>query len=57
MSVVRRTRDSQTEGLNDGDDRHGFRGWADRLAASDSQFCYANLAVRGRRAIRFAPSS
>ncbi|GAA1190228.1 SGNH/GDSL hydrolase family protein [Prauserella alba] len=46
--------DSQTEGLNDGDDRHGFRGWADRLAerlaASESQLRYANLAVRGRRA-------
>ena len=24
--------DSQTEGLNDGSDESGFRGWADRLA-------------------------
>ncbi|MCR3719556.1 MULTISPECIES: SGNH/GDSL hydrolase family protein [Prauserella salsuginis group] len=46
--------DSQTEGLNDGDELHGFRGWADlladRLAASDPELRYANLAVRGRRA-------
>ncbi|WP_235581675.1 SGNH/GDSL hydrolase family protein [Rhodococcus sp. Leaf278] len=46
--------DSQTEGLNDGDDETGFRGWADRLAAhmaeGDAGVVYANLAVRGRRA-------
>ncbi|OZD04261.1 lysophospholipase [Rhodococcus sp. 06-235-1A] len=46
--------DSQTEGLNDGDDRAGFRGWADRLsehmAESDDTVVYANLAVRGRKA-------
>jgi lysophospholipase L1-like esterase len=46
--------DSQTEGLNDGDDRLGYRGWADRLAemlgAGGPQFRYANLAVRGRLA-------
>ena len=45
--------DSQTEGLNDGDDVRGYRGWADRLAeqlaAVDPQVRYANLAVRGRR--------
>lgn len=44
--------DSQTEGLNDGDDHSGFRGWADRLAERlaglDERFQYANLAVRGR---------
>ncbi|MUN42507.1 SGNH/GDSL hydrolase family protein [Actinomadura litoris] len=43
--------DSQTEGLNDGDDRTGYRGWADRLAetlaAREPDFRYANLAVRG----------
>jgi len=46
--------DSQTEGMNDGDDVRGYRGWADRLAeqlaAVNPQMCYANLAVRGRRA-------
>jgi len=46
--------DSQTEGLNDGDDLRGYRGWADRLAEQlatvDPQVRYANLAVRGRRA-------
>ncbi|MET7363149.1 SGNH/GDSL hydrolase family protein [Streptomyces sp. NPDC005562] len=45
--------DSQTEGLGDGDDTHGHRGWADRLAeilaAGHPEFTYANLAVRGRR--------
>ncbi|MFF0066022.1 SGNH/GDSL hydrolase family protein [Streptomyces sp. NPDC005279] len=44
--------DSQTEGLGDGDDTIGLRGWADRLAehlaAADSRLQYANLAVRGR---------
>ncbi|WP_242902842.1 SGNH/GDSL hydrolase family protein [Actinomadura terrae] len=43
--------DSQTEGLNDGDERTGYRGWADRLAESlaarEPEFRYANLAVRG----------
>ncbi|NUU23779.1 MAG: SGNH/GDSL hydrolase family protein [Streptomycetaceae bacterium] len=46
--------DSQTEGLNDGDDRTGYRGWADRfadlLAAADPRVRYANLAVRGKLA-------
>lgn len=46
--------DSQTEGLNDGDEQTGYRGWADRLAeilaAQHAGFRYANLAVRGRRA-------
>jgi lysophospholipase L1-like esterase len=46
--------DSQTEGLNDGDESTGYRGWADRLAellaAREPRFRYANLAVRGRRA-------
>lgn len=46
--------DSQTEGLNDGDDACGYRGWADRLAeqlaVADPRVQYANLAVRGRLA-------
>ncbi|WP_395105921.1 SGNH/GDSL hydrolase family protein [Actinomadura sp. SCN-SB] len=46
--------DSQTEGLNDGDERTGYRGWADRLAemlaAEEPGFRYANLAVRGKLA-------
>ncbi|WP_212709763.1 SGNH/GDSL hydrolase family protein [Rhodococcus sp. 14-2483-1-1] len=46
--------DSQTEGLNDGDEETGFRGWADRLAEhmaeSENGVAYANLAVRGRKA-------
>ncbi|MGV9380746.1 SGNH/GDSL hydrolase family protein [Nonomuraea sp. NPDC003707] len=46
--------DSQTEGLGDGDDVTGHRGWADRLAehlaAADPDLLYANLAVRGRQA-------
>lgn len=45
--------DSQTEGLWDGDDPTGLRGWADRfaerLAVDNPQIRYANLAVRGRR--------
>ncbi|MFC8227161.1 SGNH/GDSL hydrolase family protein [Streptomyces sp. NPDC057287] len=44
--------DSQTEGVGDGDDTAGLRGWADRLAehlsAVDPSLTYANLAVRGR---------
>jgi lysophospholipase L1-like esterase len=44
--------DSQTEGIGDGDEARGYRGWADRLAeilAEDNpEFAYANLAVRGR---------
>ncbi|MFJ3308836.1 SGNH/GDSL hydrolase family protein [Streptomyces sp. NPDC086549] len=57
--------DSQTEGVGDGDDGGGLRGWADRLAeriASDSpDLRYANLAVRGRlagqvRAEQLAPA-
>lgn len=46
--------DSQTEGLNDGDEETGFRGWADRLAEhmaeGEGRVVYANLAVRGRKA-------
>lgn len=44
--------DSQTEGLGDGDDVTGLRGWADRLAGHlalhHPGLRYANLAVRGR---------
>ncbi|MEW1691072.1 SGNH/GDSL hydrolase family protein [Streptomyces sp. NPDC091265] len=44
--------DSQTEGVGDGDDTVGLRGWADRLAehlaAANPPLQYANLAVRGR---------
>jgi lysophospholipase L1-like esterase len=46
--------DSQTEGLGDGDDVNGLRGWADRLAeqlaVGSPGLHYANLAVRGRLA-------
>ncbi|MGW2585623.1 SGNH/GDSL hydrolase family protein [Streptomyces virginiae] len=46
--------DSQTEGLGDGDDSVGLRGFADRfaehLAAVNPGLRYANLAVRGRLA-------
>ncbi|WP_405439895.1 SGNH/GDSL hydrolase family protein [Streptomyces avidinii] len=46
--------DSQTEGLGDGDDAVGLRGFADRfaahLAAANPGLQYANLAVRGRLA-------
>ncbi|MEU5764457.1 SGNH/GDSL hydrolase family protein [Streptomyces asoensis] len=46
--------DSQTEGLGDGDDTVGLRGFADRLAEHlarvDPGLRYANLAVRGRTA-------
>ncbi|OQR63968.1 lysophospholipase [Streptomyces maremycinicus] len=46
--------DSQTEGLGDGDDTVGLRGFADRfaerLAALDPGVRYANLAVRGHTA-------
>ncbi|MER6914764.1 SGNH/GDSL hydrolase family protein [Streptomyces sp. NPDC000594] len=46
--------DSQTEGVGDGDDSTGLRGWADRLAEhlalASPGVRYANLAVRGRRA-------
>jgi lysophospholipase L1-like esterase len=45
--------DSQTEGLWDGDDSMGLRGFADRLAEIVGThypgLTYANLAVRGRR--------
>jgi lysophospholipase L1-like esterase len=45
--------DSQTEGLWDGDDSTGLRGFADRLAelvdAHHPGLTYANLAVRGKR--------
>ncbi|MEV0399090.1 SGNH/GDSL hydrolase family protein [Actinoallomurus sp. NPDC050550] len=48
--------DSQTEGLNDGTEKTGYRGWADRLAEiladQHPDFRYANLAVRGRLAAR-----
>ncbi|GAA4592426.1 SGNH/GDSL hydrolase family protein [Planotetraspora phitsanulokensis] len=46
--------DSQTEGLGDGDEVAGLRGWADRLAEHlvrhSPGLHYANLAVRGRLA-------
>uniref|UniRef100_UPI0031E247E5 SGNH/GDSL hydrolase family protein n=1 Tax=Saccharothrix mutabilis TaxID=33921 RepID=UPI0031E247E5 len=46
--------DSQTEGLGDGDDVTGLRGWADRLAERlavlNPDLTYANLAVRGKLA-------
>ncbi|MEY2228198.1 SGNH/GDSL hydrolase family protein [Streptomyces sp. BF23-19] len=46
--------DSQTEGLGDGDDTVGLRGFADRFAAHvaavNPGLQYANLAVRGRLA-------
>jgi lysophospholipase L1-like esterase len=46
--------DSQTEGIGDGDDLRGHRGWADRLAqrlaAANPDLRYANLAVRGKLA-------
>lgn len=57
--------DSQTEGLGDGDDSTGLRGWADRLAErlaqAEPEVRYANLAVRGRlagevRAQQLAPA-
>ncbi|MCF6466950.1 SGNH/GDSL hydrolase family protein [Nonomuraea sp. MG754425] len=57
--------DSQTEGLGDGDDVNGHRGWADRLAEhlarANPGLRYANLAVRGRlagqiRAEQLAPA-
>ncbi len=47
--------DSFTEGVGDPDDRrpNGVRGWADRvaevLASHQPDFCYANLAIRGRK--------
>jgi lysophospholipase L1-like esterase len=45
--------DSQTEGLWDGDDTSGVKGFADRLAERLEEthpgVLYANLAVRGRR--------
>lgn len=46
--------DSQTEGIGDGDDVTGHRGWADRLAERlatlNPGLTYANLAVRGKLA-------
>src|SRR5260370_28283853 len=46
--------DSQTEGLGDGDEAGGYRGWAsgraEHLAAVNPDLRYANLAVRGRLA-------
>ncbi len=46
--------DSQTEGLGDGDETGGYRGWADRLAEhlarAEPDLLYANLAVRGNLA-------
>ncbi|MEU6211687.1 SGNH/GDSL hydrolase family protein [Streptomyces sp. NPDC047023] len=57
--------DSQTEGLGDGDDVRGLRGFADRFAghleAARPGLLYANLAVRGRlasqvRAEQLAPA-
>jgi lysophospholipase L1-like esterase len=46
--------DSQTEGIGDGDDVNGYRGFADRLAARlaelNPELLYANLAIRGKLA-------
>jgi len=46
--------DSTVEGLVDPDANGGYRGWADRLAEhlawAQGEVCYANLAVRGRKA-------
>jgi lysophospholipase L1-like esterase len=47
--------DSQTEGLNDGNEESGFEGWADRFAqelarTTSPDLGYANLALRGCRA-------
>ncbi|MFE3190907.1 SGNH/GDSL hydrolase family protein [Nocardia sp. NPDC059240] len=46
--------DSQTEGVGDGDDLTGLRGWADRLAerlaVTNPELRYANLAIRGKLA-------
>jgi lysophospholipase L1-like esterase len=43
--------DSSTEGIADGDARHGYRGWsrrlAERIAESQGGLLYANLAQRG----------
>ncbi|MFC4061039.1 SGNH/GDSL hydrolase family protein [Planomonospora corallina] len=48
--------DSQTEGMGDGDEARGYRGFADRLAEHLARvgpgLLYANLAVRGRRAVQ-----
>ncbi|MEV0119997.1 SGNH/GDSL hydrolase family protein [Streptomyces sp. NPDC050703] len=48
--------DSQTEGVGDGDETRGYRGWADRLAEILAEgrpdLGYANLAVRGRLTAR-----
>ncbi len=48
--------DSFTEGLDDPRPNGGYRGWADRLAeriaAIEPDFTYANLAVRGRKIAR-----
>lgn len=57
--------DSQTEGIGDGDEVRGYRGWADRMAEQLAQrnpgLLYANLAVRGKlagqvRAEQLAPA-
>ncbi|MEU3273622.1 SGNH/GDSL hydrolase family protein [Saccharomonospora sp. NPDC006951] len=57
--------DSQTEGLGDGNELDGYRGWADRLAErlahGNPDLAYANLAVRGKlaaqvRAEQLAPA-
>ncbi|MFF8279782.1 SGNH/GDSL hydrolase family protein [Streptomyces lateritius] len=57
--------DSQTEGLGDGEDTTGLRGFADRLAEriaeTSPDLTYANLGVRGRlagqvRAEQLAPA-
>lgn len=57
--------DSQTEGIGDGDEIRGYRGWADRLADRlaelNPDLRYANLAVRGKlarevRAEQLAPA-
>lgn len=52
--------DSQTEGLNDGDELTRYRGWADRLAeavAGDLETMFAALVGAGARVGTVAPLS
>jgi lysophospholipase L1-like esterase len=53
--------DSTTAGLGDPLGTGGFRGWADRLAErlahTNPNVQYANLAIRGRLAGQVAPSN
>jgi lysophospholipase L1-like esterase len=40
--------DSQTEGIGDGDEARGYRGWADRLAETGFMGPWAWRRIRGR---------